>query len=414
MRESHQSSVECTADDSTSGRAGSCVRRLILTWLIYTVAWMPCVAWIPGAELYSQDRAPDSQSFREITPAAEAALHRGLEWLAREQGAEGSWGSDDLGLVSLGALAFLASGHTAGKGPYARVVELALDHVLKNAKPTGLLNTAHSERDMYNHGLSTFVLGQAFGMTNDSRIGPVLDRALRLIESTQCKDGGWVYSASREEKGHDLSLAVMQAKALRGAVDSGLDVSPSVIRLAIRSVHGYYVSAEGRRGRAAAVDIEIPGRFTYDGKGDSLAMAAAGVVCLQEFGRYDDWRIPKNLDVIRRDLLAEKDWKNRDGRLPCGEAYSLFYVAQAIYQVGGRDWRICYPILRDRLVATQMERPEKPSLDGAWADQKRVHGKPGRLFATAVACFVLAIPNRYLPILQEGRIERVADAFKDR
>ena len=28
---------------------------------------------------------------------------------------------------------------------------------------------------MYNHGLSAFVLGQAYGMTNDTRVGPTLD-----------------------------------------------------------------------------------------------------------------------------------------------------------------------------------------------------------------------------------------------
>ena len=32
-------------------------------------------------------------------------------------------------------------------------------------------------------------------------------------------------------------------------------------------------------------------------------------------------------------------------------------------------------------------------------------GKDGELYATSVACFILAIPNRYLPILQEGPIE---------
>jgi len=31
--------------------------------------------------------------------------------------------------------------------------------------------------------------------------------------------------------------------------------------------------------------------------------------------------------------------------------------------------------------------------------------RPGDLYATSVACFILAIPNRYLPILQEGKIE---------
>ena len=30
---------------------------------------------------------------------------------------------------------------------------------------------------------------------------------------------------------------------------------------------------------------------------------------------------------------------------------------------------------------------------------------------TAVACFVLAIPNRYLPILQEGKIDTLRAKF---
>ena len=36
----------------------------------------------------------------EITPQSEQALERGLEWLARNQGADGNWSSNDLGLVS--------------------------------------------------------------------------------------------------------------------------------------------------------------------------------------------------------------------------------------------------------------------------------------------------------------------------
>ena len=43
----------------------------------------------------------------------------------------------------------------------------------------------------------------------------------------------------------------------------------------------------------------------------------------------------------------------------------------------------------------------------------RVGGKPGDLFGTAVACFVLAIPNRYLPILQEGEIESLQGRYGD-
>jgi len=254
-------------------------------------------ARVAGALLLAVLVAVDSVPARaegdwETTAESERALERGLAWLARHQGTEGNWQSNDLGLVSLGLLAFLAAGHLPGRGRHGEAVDRALDYVLRNAQSGGLLNIAHEQRDMYNHGLATFVLGQAHGMTDDARIGPALDRALALLVSTQCDDGGWDYRARRQPKGHDLSLAVMQAKALRSAVDSGLEVRPEVIQRAIQSVEDHYRSKSGQSAkddpRRAMLE---PGQFTYDGNRETLAMAAAGVVCLQEFGRYQDWRI---------------------------------------------------------------------------------------------------------------------------
>ena len=123
--------------------------RLLLSVLLITIAAQPVRA----------------QGEREITRESEQALERGLEWLAKNQGPNGNWSSNDLGLVSIGVLAFLAAGHSPGRGRYGAVVQKALDHVVDNAKPSGLLNISNSQRDMYNHGLSTFVLGQAYGMT---------------------------------------------------------------------------------------------------------------------------------------------------------------------------------------------------------------------------------------------------------
>ncbi|HEX4129430.1 MAG TPA: prenyltransferase/squalene oxidase repeat-containing protein [Pirellulales bacterium] len=342
----------------------------------------------------------------EITPESEAALSRGLEWLARHQGKDGNWDSENLGLVAVGALAFLADGHTPGRGKYGPVVERALDHIVRQAQPSGLLNVAAEKRDMYNHGLSAFVLGQAHGMSADARLGPVLDRALKLIANTQCDDGGWEYVAQRRPKGHDLSLAVMQALALRSAVDSGLEVPPEVIELAIRSVRRHYRPEGGTRKPPLDEQAmqKLPGQFTYTGGSDAtLAMAAAGVVCLQEFGQYDDWRIGKNMEVIARAIAAAKPSGNGDGKLPF-DAYTAYYVGQAIYQVGGKSWRDLYPALRDGIVGSQ-RRGNDTERDGSWIDTKRVGGREGELYATSVACFVLAIPNRYLPILQEGRID---------
>lgn len=354
----------------------------------------------------------------ELTIESEQALERGLRWLQQNQGAEGNWTSNDLGLVSLGALAFMAAGHSPGRGHYGETVQRALDYVMDNAKPSGLLNIADAQRDMYNHGLAAFVLGQAHGMTTsrDPRLNKVLDRALGLIGGTQCEDGGWDYRARRQSRGHDLSLAVMQAKALRSAMDSGLEVPPEVVDLAIRSVREHYTPS-GRRDAPESEQMNVPGQFTYTkgGGNGTPAMAAAGVVCLQEFGQYDDWRIAKNVDVLLERISRTPAPKRRDGTMPF-DAYTLYYIGQALYQVGGSSWQEAYPRLRDHLVASQVTEPGNPAQDGLWRDRGesgggRVSGKPGDLFGTSVACFILAIPNRYLPILQEGKIESLRQRY---
>lgn len=373
-------------------------------WKPLLICLVAGVIAVPPQHLIGSARAEGDW---EVTPQSEAALDRGLAWLARNQGPEGNWTSNDLGLVSMGALAFLSAGHTPGRGKYGQHVERALNYVIRNAKPSGLLNMADPHRDMYNHGLSTFVLGQAYGVSSDPRIGTVLDRALKLIAHTQCRDGGWDYNARSQERGHDLSLAVMQAKALRSAVDSGFEVPPEVIRLAIKSVRDHYTPRGGRRGRDDE-DRREPGQFTYTPGGRATtAMAACGVVCLQEFGEYDDWRIAKSMEYVNGEIRKIGRPKDRNGTMPF-DAYELYYVGQALYQVGGRDWQTGYPRLRDYLVATQMRGGDD---DGAWHDRGaqgggRVGGKPGQLYATSVGCFILAIPNRYLPILQEGKISQ--------
>lgn len=347
----------------------------------------------------------------EITPQSEQALADGLRWLAANQGPEGNWECKELGLVAMGLLAFLSDGHLPGRGKYGENVNRAINALLRHEKPSGLLNITQAQHDMYNHGLTTFVLGQAYGMSGDRRIGTTLDRALKLIAQTQCDDGGWQYHAQRMPRGHDLSLAVMQAKALRSAVDSGLDVAPQVIDLAIRGVREHYSAKGCPRTADEATQRQFPGQFTYGrGSGNaSIAMAAAGVVCLQEFAQYDDWRIEKNMEVI---TAAIRNGAARQRGDIMFDAYTLYYVGQALYQVGGQHWKECYPLLRDDIVANCVRQPNDARQHGRSRGNGRVDGKSADLYLTAVACFVLAMPNRYLPILQEGRIDSLRQRFQ--
>jgi hypothetical protein len=334
----------------------------------------------------------------EITPGSEGAAERGLEWLAANQGEAGNWESNDLGLVSLGVLAFLSAGHAPDRGKYGVNIRRGLDYVLANAKPSGLLNI--SNQDMYNHGLSVFVLTQAYGICNDRRLGQVLDRGIKLIVDVQGENGGWDYKAKRSNRGHDLSLVVMQAKALRGAMDIGLAIPPATIELAIRSVREHYKPLGRPDGKKYGEHplADRPGAFTYDGNKVTTAMAACGAVCLQEFGKYDDFRIHRSMDEVIKDI--DKKMQVRNGAIPFNDAYTMYYVAQGLYQVGGHRWKSHYPKVRDAIVKTQ-RKSDKAADNGCW-EGGRVGGKPGRLFGTAVAVFALNIPNRYLPILQRG------------
>ena len=346
-----------------------------------------------GAALLGNVASAREDNRWETTQAGVTAVQRGLQWLARSQGVAGNWGSNDLGLVSLGALAFLAAGHAPERSKqYGDNVSRALNFVLSSAKPSGLLNISDPRRDMYNHGLSAFVLTQAYGVHHDRRMGPALDKALKLISRVQCSDGGWEYTAVRMSRGHDLSLTVMQAKALRGAMDMGLEVPPEVIARAIAYVRRCFRGA----GEGGAGAFTYRGDPIRPGRG-AIGVAACGAVCLQEFGEYDDYRIQQSLNLasnrIRSHIGSEK------GQLPL-EAYAMYYVAQGLYQVGGNHWRQVYPMVRDAMVKTQHG-------DGFWRDS-RVTGQPGQLFATAVGVFALSVPNRYLPILQRGKNQRTS------
>jgi hypothetical protein len=112
-----------------------------MAWRV-VISLAVCLAVASAGPVRAQGLADRS---KELTPQSEAALDRGLQWLHKNQGAEGNWESNDLGLVGMGALAFLSAGHSPGHGKYGETVNRALDYMLKNAKPSGLLNISNSQ-----------------------------------------------------------------------------------------------------------------------------------------------------------------------------------------------------------------------------------------------------------------------------
>ena len=83
---------------------------------------------------------------------------------------------------------------------------------------------------------------------------------------------------------------------------------------------------------------------------------------------------------------------------------------------GGRqfssEWQVDGMNMAYQGVTGNVSLDNRPDQDGQWRSNGRVDGRPGELYMTSVACFILAMPNRYLPILQEGKIDSLRQQFR--
>ena len=303
------------------------------------------------------------------------AVDHGIEWLVRNQNADGSFGrgrvSGNAGIVSLCALALMADGSAPGRGKHGQAVQRALDYVLQHITESGLVTNEGSNGPMYGHGFATLFLGEVYGMSgDDTRVRDALSRAVRLIENSQNEEGGWRYNPVPDDA--DVSVTICQVMALRSARNAGIKVPKQVIDRAVRYVR----------------ECQNPdGGFRYMRTTGTSGWprSAAGVATLYYAGQYDDDSIPRGLGYVRRTALP-------DGAGPMVQAYYFYghyYAAQAMYLAGGDWWKEWWPRIRSELIQHQ-------NADGSWSDPQ--WGQP---LGTSMSLIIMQMPNRYLPIFQK-------------
>jgi len=311
----------------------------------------------------------------ETDDAWRDSVERGLAWLARSQNADGSFGrgrmSDNAGIVSLCALAFMADGSVPGRGRHGAAVERALEYVLRSVAESGLVGGEGVNGPMYGHGFATLFLGEIYGMNpQDDRVRDALVRAVRLIENSQNREGGWRYNPVPDDA--DVSVTICQVMALRSARNAGIKVPRTVIDNAVRYVR----------------ECQNPdGGFRYMRTlgASGWPRTAAGVATLFYAGVYDDDSIPRGLAYVRRSASP-------DGGGPASQPYYFYghyYAAQAMYLAGGEWWKDWWPKIRRELVDHQR-------FDGSWTDPQ--WGQP---LGTSMALIIMQMPKRYLPIFQK-------------
>lgn len=316
----------------------------------------------------------------EITPELDAAVTRGLAFLATQQMEDGSFGEGRYGrnvaVTALAGIAFMSDGHVPGRGEYGPHVRKALDYVLANCTESGLIASDAANGPMYGHGFAALFLGEVYGMTaslNDpalsDRLHDALVRAVHLIEKTQNEQGGWRYNPVPYDA--DISVTICEIMALRSARNAGLEVSKATIDRAVQYVR----------------QCQNPdGGFKYqlESGQSGWPRSAAGVASLFYAGIYEDDAIDRGVEYLMREALPGASTAPRAHYF-----YGHYYAVQAMYLAGGETWARWWPAIRRELIDTQLA-------DGSWEDRS-----VGNSYATAMSLIVLQMPKRYLPIFQK-------------
>jgi hypothetical protein len=287
---------------------------------------------------------------------------RGLQFLAKSQLAEGRWNEMPYGaepaVVGLSVIAMLAHGDDPNNGPYALPIKRGLDFILKNMNQT----TGYIGRSMYNHGFSTLALAEAYGHVLDERLGPALEKAVRLITSSQARNplSAWRYSP--ESVDADTTVSGAQMVALFAARNAGIAVPEDAIQKGI----AFFLKCQTPEGGFGYTSATSP----------NGARTAIGCLVLALAKEKKSKAFETALAFLK---TAPGDASYQQ--------YFLYYAAQAYFHASPELWNDWNRKNIKTLASTQND-------DGSW------DGQFGPTFSTAASLLSLALNYRYLPIYE--------------
>ncbi len=345
----------------------------------------PILTLALAATLALSTRHPTRAESQAIPDTIERAVDRGLSSLAHSQEANGTWTSGGASesataaVTGLAAMAFMARGHTPGQGPYGDNLNRAIDAILTLQQASGLIaSRGRSSHPMYEHGICTVALCEAYGMIDEHRQQLALaaiGRAVRVILDAQSipkgrdNQGGWRYQATSDDS--DLSVSGWQLMALRGAANVGASIPQHDLDAGINYV----------KRRAAA-----SGGFDYQGgsSAPNAALTGTGILALALLGHPDAPEVKAGGDFLLRTPIIQT---------PSNYFYTVYYCSQAAWQLGGQYWDNI-----NREISSDLLGRQRP--DGSWSSSASGDNEGGDNYCTAMAILSLTVPYRYLPIYQ--------------
>ena len=321
--------------------------------------------------------------------ASEAAVARGLIWLAKQQKqASGHWvfdgdaTTDTAAATGLALLPFLAAGETHKSGKtYRRLVEAGVNFLLKQQQQNGTFAGIAPSHQMYAHAIATIALAECYGMTGDkAKLEYPVQRAMNYIMAAQAPNGSWGYTPKNDG---DTSIVGWQIQALKsGEMCKGISIDKGCLKRATKFLDS--VTSDSKK---ANYGYRTPG-----GAAPGTGLSSVGLLC-----RYyiDGWGPlhPGMADGVRGMITRRPPTKNNF------DMYYYYYATQVVHFHDGEAWHKDWnPKMRDMLVELQVGN-KGDKVDGSWdPDRSMIGSSAGRLGTTSLALLTLEVYYRHLPL----------------
>jgi hypothetical protein len=287
---------------------------------------------------------------------------RGMQYLVKTQGPDGNWPdeppSGEPAVTSLAIISLLAHGDDPNFGPYSATIKRGVDYVLKHADST----TGYIGTTMYNHGFSTLMLAESYGAVDDPRLGPALQKAVKLIVTAQAENNSHAWRYSPESRDADTTVSGAQMVALCAARNAGIAVPEQVIQNGLN----FFRSCQ-------TPDGGIGYQFPNAPNTTRTAIAVTVMALAKE----------KNTPAFKAAFNYLKA-SPADAQYP---QYFLYYASQAYFHGSPDAWQ-------------SWNRDNIATLRASQAGEGNWEGQLGSTFATAGSLLSLALNYRYLPIYE--------------
>ena len=321
---------------------------------------------------------------------SEAAVERGLVWLAAHQREDGSWcfdlektsckgmcrnsGSEPstTAATGLALLPFLGAGYTHVQGEHRETVKKGVYYLKTRAKITPHGIDLCDGGTMYAHGIATLAMCEAYGMTHDESLKDVAQGAIRYIVYAQdLRGGGWRYMPGMPG---DTTVTGWQLMSLRSGQLAHLEVPSPTINRVERFLNSVQYDKSSRYGYLSP-RMRAP---THE------ATTAVGLLCRM----YTGWHRDK--PALYRGVGHLHHWGPSETNM-----YYDFYATQVLHHWEGPEWQAWNKKMRDYLVATQASESHE---NGSWYFPDPLGDRGGRLYNTAMALMILEVYYRHMPL----------------